>query len=458
LPESILDQWKYVFGGNLMSERALLTADKDLPVVDYAEGVYIYDKAGRQYLDGCGGAMTMSIGHGVREIIDAMGQQARSASFVYRTQFANDPAIELARELTSLIPGDAINHAFFVNSGSEATELAMRAALQYWRDRGRPTKTRILGRQISYHGMTMGALTMSGHSVRRADYGSLLKEFAVAPPPYDYRFPLAGNDARKHGAAAWDRIICEQGADNVAAVIVEPIVGAAGGALTPPVGYLSALREICDHHDVLLIVDEVITGLGRTGRWFGFEYDEIVPDLVACGKGLTSGYTPMGAVLFSDRVVSEPGSGRKITPFGHTFSNNPLSAATCLAVLKYMQSNDILSNVVLRGKQLETGLRDLSARYSFMADVRGRGLLWGFEFVTDPVKRTAPDPAFGANMRFVAHCFAAGLNVYPAGISPYNNASLLAPPLNISEMEISDLLVRLEHGVQSFAQEMKVLN
>lgn len=282
---------------------ALLTTSDELPIVDRAEGIYIYDKAGRQYIDGCGGAMAMSIGHGAPEIIEAMQRQARSASFVYRTQFANEAANTLADELCALAPND-INHAFFVNSGSEATELAMRVALQYWRDRGAPTKTRVLGRDLSYHGMTMGALTMSGHSARRADYGSLLQAFAVAPPPYDYRFPQNGPDAGNHGAAVWDRILREQDADRVAAVIVEPIVGAAGGALTPPIGYLSALREICDRHDVLLIADEVITGLGRTGRWFGCEHDDVTPDLIACGKGLTSGYTPMGAVLFRDRVAA----------------------------------------------------------------------------------------------------------------------------------------------------------
>jgi len=437
-----------------MRDSVLLTADGALPIVDYAQGVYIYDKAGRQYLDGCGGAMTVSIGHGVPELIAAMCEQARSASFVYRSQFTSQAALTLAEELVAIAPGD-ISHAFFVNSGSEATELAMRAALQYWRDNDKPNKTRILGRQISYHGMTMGSLTMSGHTARRADYGNLLQQFAIAPPPYDYRFPLQGDDASNHGAAVWDRILREQDPDKVAAVIVEPIVGAAGGALTPPIGYLTALREICDRHEVLLIVDEVITGLGRTGRWFACEHDDIVPDLIACGKGLTSGYTPMAAVLFRNKLVGAAKSGKKATPFGHTFSNNPLSAAICLAVLRYMRNNDILANVGLRAAQLESGLRTLSARYPWMADVRGRGLLWGFEFVTDPGARTPPDARLEANSRFAAHCFAAGLNVYPAGVAPLNNAALLAPPLNIKEVEIDDLLNRLEAGLKTFRVEFR---
>ncbi|MGI4879993.1 MAG: aspartate aminotransferase family protein [Janthinobacterium lividum] len=436
-----------------MTEHAVVNFGQDSPIVDRAEGVYIYDTNGKQYLDGSAGAMTVSIGHGVREVVDAMLEQAHKASFVYRAQFNNDPAEMLARELAALAPGD-INHAFFVNSGSEATELAMRASLQYWRELGRSRKAKILGRRVSYHGMTMGSLSMSGHDLRRKDYGGLLHEFAVAPPIYEYRFPLSGSDADNYGASVWERIIQEQDADTVAAVIVEPIVGAAGGALTPPIGYLSALREICDRHDVLLIVDEVVTGLGRTGRWFACEYDRIVPDMIACGKGMTSGYTPMGGVLFRDRIVEASRQGSRTPPFGHTFSNNPLSAATSLAVLRYMRRTNILDNVALRGAQLEAGLRALATQYPWMADVRGRGLLWGFEFITNARTRAAPDPALCVNTRFVAHCFSAGLNVYPAGIAPYNNAALISPPLNIAEGEIEELLRRLEVGLQLIGKEI----
>lgn len=436
-----------------MLGRAVVNFRENLPIVDRAQGAYLYDQNGKQYLDGSAGAMTVSIGHGVTEIIDAMQAQAKRVCFTYRTQFDNEPAEELARELTAIAAGD-INHAFFVNSGSEATELTMRAALQYWREKGMPSKSKILGRQIGYHGMTMGSLSMSGHAQRRSDYGELLHAFAVAPPVYDFRFPLSGADADNHGAAIWERLLIEEDPQTVAAVIVEPIVGAAGGALTPPIGYLGALREICDRHDVLLIVDEVITGLGRTGKWFAYEHDNIVPDLVACGKGMTSGYTPMGAVLFRDRIVEASHLGSKIAPFGHTFSNNPLSAATSLAVLRYMRRMDILTNVAASGARLEHGLRELTSRYPWMADVRGRGLMWGFEFVTDQHSRSAPDPKRAANVRFVDHCFEAGLIVYPAGIAPFNNAALITPPLNISTDEIDELLRRLETGLRTFGDEL----
>ena len=424
-----------------------------LPVVARAQGVYIHDTDGRDYLDGSGGAMTVSIGHGVREVLDAMHAQAEQVCFTYRSHFTSEVAEELAGTLIELAP-EGITQAFFVNSGSEATELAMRTAQQYWRDLGQPGKTHVLGRAISYHGMTMGALSMSGHAARRSDYGNLLHTFAVAPPPYPYRFPLSDTDALRHGAQVWDRIISEYGADKIAAVIVEPVVGAAGGALTPPIGYLHALREICDRHNVLLISDEVITGMGRTGTWFGCDHDDVSPDMIATGKGMTSGYTPMGAVLFHKRIIDAFRANGHTVPFGHTFSANPLSAATCLAVVNYMRKNDVLANVDARGKQLKAGLDRLAEKFPWMVDVRGRGLLWGFEFVTDAKTKTPPDVAVNANALFTAHCFRAGLIVYTAGIAPLNNATLLAPPLVITEAEMVDLLQRLEAGLTSFGKEM----
>ncbi|ACC76564.1 aminotransferase class III-fold pyridoxal phosphate-dependent enzyme [Paraburkholderia caribensis] len=425
-----------------------------LPLIERGRGIYLYDRSGRDYIDGSGGAMTVSIGHGVREVLDVMSTQADKVCFTYRTQFSSEPAENLAESITALAP-EGLDKVFFVNSGSEATELALRTAQQYWRIAGKPEKTHVLGRAISYHGMTMGALSMSGHNARRSDYGNLLHTFAVAPPPYPFRFPLEGTDAEAHGAMVWDRIIREYGPERVAAVIVEPVVGAAGGALTPPIGYLHALRQICDRHDVLLISDEVITGMGRTGRWFACEHDGISPDMIATGKGMTSGYTPMGAVLFHRRIHEAFRDNGKIVPFGHTFSANPLSAAVCDAVIHYMRENDVLANVERRGAQLEEGLRRLSARFPWMADVRGRGLLWGFEFVTDAITKAAPDPARNANTEFVAHCFDAGLIVYSAGIAPYNNSTLLAPPLVISEEEMDELLKRLETALTSFGAAMK---
>jgi len=431
-----------------MAQSSLLkpVIDQNYPVVAYGNGVFLYDTEGNKYLDGSSGAMTASIGHGVEEVAQTMRAQAERIAFSYRTQFTNKPAEDLARELVALAP-DHLNWVFFVNSGSEASEFAIRAALGYWRDRGLPEKTKILGRHTSYHGMTMGALSMSGHPARRPDYGPLLHAFPVAPPVHSYRYARPDEsecEYAERAVADFEQAIRNEDPQTVAAVIVEPIVGAAGGVLVPPDGYLRKLREVCDRLNVLLIVDEVITGVGRTGDWFACEHEGVVPDMLLVGKGLSGGYAPVGAVLMHEHLVETLRAHSGIAPFGHTFSANPLSMATCLTVLRLLQRESVLDNVRQRGAQLARGLRSLAERYHFVDDVRGRGLLWGFEFVTDRQKRETPDPEQQISAAFVDVCFREGLLVYPAGIAPFNNAAIISPPLRITECEIEILLEKLD--------------
>jgi adenosylmethionine-8-amino-7-oxononanoate aminotransferase len=420
-----------------------------LPRAATGRGPYIYDEAGRDYLDGSGGAMTVSLGHGVPEIIAAIEAQARKLCFSYRTQFTNAPAEELATALVERAP-NGITHAFFVNSGSEAAELAIRSSIQYWKECGRPQKTLILGRDVSYHGMTMGALSLSGHAARRSDYANLLHPLAVGPSLSPFPDgPLATNTEVHR--EQWRNAIAEVGADKVAALIVEPVVGAAGGALIPPLGYMRMLREICDEHDILLIADEVITGLGRTGKWFACDHDDVTPDLITLAKGLTSGYTPMGAVLFQHRLVEATRSGSRTAPFGHTFSGNPLSAATSLAVLRYIQTHNVLENVAERADQLREGLLRLVDTYPRMLrNVRGRGLLMGFDLL-DPRTGQPPDASMQAHQAFADDCQSEGLIVYPAGIAPHNHSAIVSPPLTISATDMQVLLARLQAGLDRFA-------
>jgi len=432
------------------------TVSKRYPTVAHGRGVFLYDTEGRTYLDGSSGAMTASIGHGVSEIADAMREQACRVAFTYRTQFTNDPAEELARRLARLAPGD-LNSAFFVNSGSEATEFAIRATANHWREKGRPAKVKVLGRHTSYHGMTMGALSMSGHAARRPDYGSLLHPFPVAPPAHAYRYARAGESEAEYAARAVAEVeaaILAEDPSTVGAFIAEPIVGAAGGALVPPAGYFAGLREVCDRLDVLLITDEVITGVGRTGEWFASSTEGIVPDLLVLGKGISGGYFPVAAVLMRDHMVDVLRAGSGVAPFGHTFSGNPLGAATCLAVLDKLEREDVLDNVRARGAQLEAGLKELAQRSRHMVDVRGRGLLWGFEFVTDPVSKVAPGAHHDATNVFVAECLDRGLIIYPAGIAPLNNAALICPPLVITEEEIVLLLRMLESALEAMDEHI----
>lgn len=430
-------------------QSALLAArsGRQYPVAAYGKGVYLYDTEGRRYLDGSSGAMTASIGHGVSEVAEAMARQARSLAFVFRNQFSSLPAEQLAARLTALAPGD-MRSAFFVNSGSEATEYAFRTALAYWKARGRPAKTRVLGRRLSYHGMTLGALSLSGSPLRRRDYEPHLHPLAVVPPAYCYRCPfgLTPDRCRLECATAFETEILRQGPEQVAAVIVEPIVGAAGGAIPAPPGYLKRLRDICDRYEVLLIADEVITGIGRTGAWFACEEEGVVPDLLLLGKGLSGGYAPVAAILLREPIAESMEKGGGAMPFGHTFSANPLGAATCLAVLDFIEAHGLLANAAARGLQLQAGLQVLAKRHAVMADIRGRGLLWGFELVREHAGRT---PLTDGAAALVDACLQEGLVAYPAG-AELRNAVLIAPPLTISAAETEELLTKLDAGLVRF--------
>ncbi|MBI5132332.1 MAG: aminotransferase class III-fold pyridoxal phosphate-dependent enzyme [Rhodopseudomonas palustris] len=423
----------------------------DYATIISGEGPYLFDSNGRRYLDGSSGAMVANLGHGRRDVAAVMADQAATIAFTFRNQFSNEPAERLANKLCGLAP-DGITRAFFVNSGSEASEYAIRLALHYWKERKQPGKTKVLGRSTSYHGMTMGALSISGHAGRRPDYGPLLHRFANVPPAYCYRCPfdLQPERCALECAEAWESEIIAQDPGTVAAVIAEPIVGAAGGVLPAPPGYFRKLREICDRHDILLIADEVITGAGRTGAWFASEQEGIVPDLILLAKGLSAGYTPMAAILLRDRVVDAFIQGSGVVPFGHTFSANPLSAAVCLFVLDYIERNDLLRNARERGAELQQGLQALSQRHRSMVDVRGRGLLWGFELVADRASRKPFDAKFNAAARLVAICRQRGLVIYPAGIAPYNNSFIVSPPLTVSSDHVEELLQILADSLDEF--------
>lgn len=441
-----------------MTSSALLKQqiDKTYPTATHGHGIYLFDQHGKRYLDGCCGAMTASLGHGNKTIARAMQEQAEKVAFTYRTQFTNQPAEELAWRLVELAPGD-LSYAFFVNSGSEASEFAIRTAVNHFKNLGKTEKIKVLGRHSSYHGMTMGAMSLSGHSSRRKDYGPLLHPFPVAPPAYAYRHARPEESELEYAArsaAEFEAAILAEGPKSVAAIIVEPIVGAAGGVLVPPPTYLARLREICDRLEILLIFDEVITGMGRTGNWFVSAEEGVVPDILLMGKGLSAGYAPVGAILLRDHLVQSIRQTTGTASFGHTFSGNPLAMATCLAVLDLMESSQILDNVCDRGQQLKAGLRKLSTRYTVMGDVRGRGLLWGFEFVTDPILKTAPHPSLRTSDAFVEACLEQGLMVYPAGIAPLNNAAIICPPLNITEEEVKELLQLLEPAVAKIQQQV----
>ncbi len=427
------------------------------PEIAFGRGVYLQDSTGKRYLDGCSGAVSSGIGHGVAEINRAIGQQLDSVAFVYRSQFTSPAAEELAERLSGLIPG-ASYHAFFVNSGSEATETAAKIAVQYWQERGRGQKVRILSRWMSYHGFTLGALSMSGHARRRSRYASLLHDWPVVSSPYPYRSPY-GPDlatiAEKH-ADELEQSILRIGADNIAAFIAEPVIGASGGAIVPPDGYFQRIRDICTRYDVLLIVDEVMTGIGRTGELLAINHWHVIPDLITLGKGLGAGYTPIGATLVREEVLHEIQNRSGVIIGGHTFSANPLSCATARAVFDYVDRNHLVERAAENGEYLLNRLRELTHRFSFVGDARGLGLLCGIEFVENTVTKKPFPVDVDVTGLVVRTAFEHGLLLYPAGGALENqsgDAVIVAPPLTISRLELEELLEKtfatLSH-VQSY--------
>lgn len=263
----------------------------EYPFITHGKGIYLYDDQGKQYIDGSSGAVTASIGHGVQEVINAMAEQSKKVSFVYRSQFTTEVAEQLAKKMSDISPGD-LNWSFFVNSGSEATETAMKIAIQYWQEQGRNTKNKIISRWMSYHGITMGALSMSGHIQRRERFEPMLENYPSVSAPYYYRDANGRTieECDDDYAEELEKEIWRVGKEHIAAFIAEPLVGAAGGALTPSDQYFRKMKAVCDEYDILFIADEVMTGVGRTGKMFGMEHFGITADIMATGKGMGAGY------------------------------------------------------------------------------------------------------------------------------------------------------------------------
>ncbi|MBA9027699.1 MULTISPECIES: aspartate aminotransferase family protein [Bacillaceae] len=431
--------------------------DVEYPVISHGKGVFLYDAFGKEYLDGCSGAVTANIGHGVEEITKAMIEQAEKVSFVYRSQFTSEAAEQLALKLSDLTHGD-YPWSFFVNSGSEATETAMKLAIQYWQERGKPQKNRIISRWMSYHGITLGALSMSGHPVRRERFTEILESYPAISAPYCYRCPMQ-LDSKSCGLACANELeaaIRRIGENHVAAFIAEPVIGAAGAAITPPNGYFQKLKQICEKYNVLFIADEVMTGMGRTGKLLASEHWGVKPDIVTLGKGLSGGYTPIAATLVSDPIIQAILHGSKIIMGGHTFSANPLSCAISLAVLNYLTKHDIAEHAATAGVYLKNKLHSLEQKYSFIGDIRGKGLLLGIEFVQNKkTKKPFPLDASITNT-VIKLAMEHGLLLYPAAAGEEGvtgAAIIVAPPLTITEKEIDELINRFETVLEEWAEK-----
>ncbi|HOU77581.1 MAG TPA: aminotransferase class III-fold pyridoxal phosphate-dependent enzyme, partial [Syntrophales bacterium] len=311
------------------------------PAVRRGEGIYLYDTEGKAYIDGSGGAVVAALGHGLREIETAMLAQLGNVAFAHGSQFTSPAAVELAARLVAMAP-DNMSRVYFLSGGSEAVETAVKMARQYQVDRGKPMKFKVISRWTSYHGNTLGALALSGHTGRRRYYQPLIQHTPHIVPAYCYRCPCG----RKPESCALEcaddleKTILYEGPDSVSAFLAEPVVGATAGALVPKDGYFQRIREICDRYDVLLIVDEVMTGIGRTGRNFAVDHWGVKPDMIVCAKGLGAGYYPVFGVITTEAVHRAIKEGNGNFVHGHTYSQNPLACATALAVLEYIEKHD----------------------------------------------------------------------------------------------------------------------
>ncbi len=419
---------------------------KVLPVAVRAAGTRIFDRDGNEWLDACGGAMVMSVGHCHPRLVDALHRQAERLTFTYRFSFSNEPMIELAELIREIAPmPDA--WAFFNSSGSESVESAIHMAVLYWQHLGRPGKVELISRFPSYHGSTLGALGLSGSRWRQV-FEVLLDKNAIAQAPCsDIRARRDATEELAFGLAQIEEAIVSRGAETVAAVFLETISGASAAAVVPPPGYVEGVRALCDRYEVLLIVDETVTGFGRTGTWWGASHFDFTPDLITFAKGVTSGITPFSGLAVSTRVADVFTSAPDGFPWGHTFSGNPLGCAVAAETIRVIRDEGLLENATVMGARLRAGLDRIAASSPHIGQVRGLGLLQGLELVTD---RRSLAPLPGGSGRLTTAARDRRLMIYscptPLGALTIE-AVMLAPPLTVTADEIDTILERLADAV-----------
>ncbi len=428
---------------------------RDYPLIVRGEGCYLYDEGGRRYLDGCGGAYVANLGHGVREVGDAMAAQARTVGYVNGTMFTNAPAERLAALIAARSPGD-LDQVYFLSSGSEAVEAALKLARQYWVEAGHPTKHKIIALTPAYHGNTLLALSASSREHYKTYYREWLVDVARIPAPYSYRCACRGEDAACPvcSGAVLEEAILREGPDRVAAFIVEPVGGSSTGAVVPRPEYFRRIREICDRHKVLFIADEVLVGAGRTGTWSAIEQFGVAPDLMTLGKGISGGYAPLSAVVAPRRIVDVLARGSGALLHAQTFSHHAVLCAAGVATLEYLDAHRLIERCSTMGRvfhQKLAALRELP----YVGEVRGRGLLAAVEFVADKDTR-APLPRKAKFAEtFAEAALEAGLVTWPnIGNADGTNGdlSLLAPPFIITEDQITELIERFTTALEAAAK------
>ena len=426
----------------------------ELSTVVGGSGIELVTADGRRFMDASGGAAVSCLGHGHPAVVQAIARQAEALAYAHTSFFTNEPAEALADCLVAAAP-EGLSRVYFVDNGSAAVETALKMARQYQIERGRPQRSRVISRRQSYHGNTLGALAVSGNVGRRAPYEPFLFESSRIDPCFEYRYARPGQSAADYGRQAADALEAELlriGPETVMAFIAETVVGATAGAVPPAPGYLRRIREICDRHGVLLILDEVMCGAGRTGSFLACEQDGVTPDIVTLAKGLAGGYQPIGAVLCSGAVYQAFVAGSGAFVNGHTYSAHALACAAALAVQRVIREEHLLDRVRAAGARLQTGLLERFGKHRHVGDVRGRGLLMALELVAARETKTPFDPAFKLSAGVKAEAFARGLLVYPGSGTMDGTRGdhvLLAPPYNVTDTELDVIVERLGVAVDA---------
>ncbi len=418
------------------------------PVAVRGDGPYLIDREGKRYLDASGGAAVSCLGHSDREVIASIKAQLDKLPFAHTSFFSNQPMEALAEVLVGHSHG-AFDKVYFVSGGSEAVEAALKLARQYHVERGQTQRRFVIARRQSYHGNTLGALAVGGNQWRRKQFEPLLINVTHVSPCFAYRGREPGEDDAQYGerlARELESEIKQLGEDRVIAFVAETVVGATLGAVAPVPGYFKRVREICDRYGVLLILDEVMCGMGRTGKLFAYEDEGIVPDLLCVAKGLGAGYQPVGATLTSKKVFDAIVGGSGFFQHGHTYLGHAAACAGALAVQHRLHEGGVLSQVRPLGAQLERKLRSAFGAHPNVGDIRGRGLFWGIELVADRSSKRPLDPKLRTHARLKKEALKAGLLCYPMGGTidgVQGDHVLLAPPFILDTSQLDELVEKL---------------
>ena len=425
------------------------------PELDRAEGIYMYAKNGRRYLDGSSGAMVSNIGHSNPAVLEAMKRQMEKATFGYRLHFQTEASEALAEKTAALCP-NGLNRVFFVSGGSEAVESTIKLARQYALAKGEAQRYKIISRAPSYHGSTLGALAVTGYAPLSVPFDPMMRAMPKIPAPRAYLDGLDADDPATgaHYADMLEAKILEEGPQTVAAFIHEPVGGASTGALVPPAGYMQRVREICDKYGVLLIHDEVMSGGGRTGRFWAAEHWDVAPDLISISKGFGGGYVPLGAMIAREDIVEAVLDAGGFA-HGHTYAGNPLACAAGLAVIEEIERQDLIGNAAQMGDVLMSRLMGLMNRYPFIGDVRGKGLLTAFELVSDRVTMAPLPVGLNAHDRLVNIAYDRGLIIYSRRTRGGTSGDhfLVCPPMIVTEEGLDELMGMLTDALDQFADE-----